>query len=59
MEYSHPVEREGPFATEGITDLFGTNRYFLWYTPEFEELSPLLDDLHELNLLDDQRGSFR
>ncbi|MGN6487282.1 MAG: glycoside hydrolase family 88 protein [Devosia sp.] len=42
-EYPHPVERSGPFATEGITDLFATNRYFLWYTPEFADFSPLLD----------------
>jgi beta-galactosidase len=28
-EYPHPAERSGPFATEGITDLYGTNRYFL------------------------------
>jgi beta-galactosidase len=44
-EYPHPIERSGPFATEGITDLYATNRYFLWYTPEFEEFSPLLDSL--------------
>jgi beta-galactosidase len=45
-EYPHPVERSGPFATEGITDLFGTNRYFLWYTPEFDQFGSLLDTLH-------------
>lgn len=43
-----PEERVGPFATEGITDVFGTNRYFLWYAPEFEEMPQLLDDLHAL-----------
>ena len=43
-----PEERVGPFATEGITDIFATNRYFLWYDPEFEEMSQLLDDLHTL-----------
>src|SRR5690606_1041689 len=43
-----PVKRSGPFATEGITDLFATNRYFLWYHLPFEDFSPLLDQLHEL-----------
>jgi beta-galactosidase len=47
-EFGHPVERSGPYATEGITDVFATNRYFLWYTPEFELMGPLLDGLHAL-----------
>ncbi len=47
-EFPHPVERTGPYATEGITDLFATNRYFLWYHEPIEAFGPLLDDLHEL-----------
>jgi beta-galactosidase len=47
-EFPHPTDRSGPFATEGITDLFATNRYFLWYHEPIEALSPLLDELREL-----------
>ncbi|HEY3519197.1 MAG TPA: glycoside hydrolase family 2 TIM barrel-domain containing protein, partial [Gammaproteobacteria bacterium] len=47
-EFPHSVERSGPYATEGITDLFATNRYFLWYHEPIEAFSPLLDDLHDL-----------
>lgn len=49
-EFPHPVDerRQGLFETEGITDLFATNRYFLWYHEPFEDFSPLLDRLHEL-----------
>jgi beta-galactosidase len=47
-EFPHPEPRSGPFATEGITDIFATNRYFLWYTEPLEEFGPLLDDLNEL-----------
>jgi beta-galactosidase len=47
-EFPHAVRRTGPFVTEGITDLFATNRYYLWYHEPFEELSPLLDQLHAL-----------
>jgi beta-galactosidase len=45
-EFPHPMERTGPFATEGITDLFATNRYFLWYHEPLEAFGPLLDALH-------------
>jgi beta-galactosidase len=44
-EYGHPADRSGPYATEGITDLFATNRYFLWYTPNLGRLDALLDSL--------------
>jgi beta-galactosidase len=44
-EYGHPADRSGPSATEGITDLFATNRYFLWYTPNLSRLDALLDSL--------------
>jgi beta-galactosidase len=47
-EFPHSARRNGPFATEGITDLFATNRYFLWYHEPIEAFSPLLDDLHAL-----------
>jgi beta-galactosidase len=47
-EFPHPVQRSGPFATEGITDTYATNRYFLWYTQEFEAFGPMLDELHTL-----------
>ena len=47
-EFPHPVERSGPFATEGITDLFATNRYFGWYQEPIDDLGPLLDDLYAL-----------
>ena len=36
-----------PFLTGGITDVLGTNRYFLWYDLELSKLEPLLDGLHE------------
>jgi beta-galactosidase len=47
-EFGVPVERTGVSATEGITDLFATNRYILWYTPGLENLELILDGLHEL-----------
>jgi beta-galactosidase len=52
-EFPHPVSerrRIGPFVTEGITDLYATNRYFGWYHEplEIERLGPLLDTLHAL-----------
>jgi beta-galactosidase len=47
-EYGHGIERSGPFATEGITDVFGTNRYFLWYTQDLGQMGPILDGLHEV-----------
>jgi beta-galactosidase len=47
-EYGHPPDREGVAATEGITDLFATNRYFLWYSEPFAEFSHWLDALHRL-----------
>jgi beta-galactosidase len=42
-EFPHPVERSGALATEGITDLYGSNRYYLWYEPAFKQMGPLLD----------------
>jgi hypothetical protein len=50
-EFGHPVDpdvRVGPLATEGITDLFATNRYFMWYTPGIEGFGEILDGLHAL-----------
>ena len=46
-EYGHDVDREGVYATEGITDVFATNRYFAWYSEPFARFSPLLDGLHK------------
>jgi len=47
-ELGHRDDREGFAATEGITDLFATNRYFLWYSEPFRELTAWLDALHGL-----------
>ena len=48
-EFPHPVPRKYDVQkTEGITDLFATNRYFLWYHEPIEAFGPLLDDLHSL-----------
>jgi beta-galactosidase len=47
-ELGHRDDREGFAATEGITDLFATNRYFLWYSEPFQELTAWLDRLHGL-----------
>lgn len=50
-EFGHPLDpavRVGPWATEGITDLFATNRYFLWYTQGIEGFGEILDGLHAL-----------
>jgi beta-galactosidase len=47
-ELGHRDDRQGFAATEGITDLFATNRYFLWYSEPFSELPVWLDRLHRL-----------
>jgi beta-galactosidase len=47
-EYGHPPDRKGVYSTEGITDLFATNRYYRWYSEPFWELTAWLDDLHRL-----------
>lgn len=40
---------EPPFSVTGITDILGTNRYYLWYTPAFDEFPGLLERLHTDN----------
>jgi beta-galactosidase len=45
-EYPHPLGRPEAFETYGITDIYATNRYFLWYSEGIDRLGPLLDDLH-------------
>jgi beta-galactosidase len=45
-EFPEPVPRQGLAATEGITDVFGSNRYFWWYTSEVDQMPGLLDSLH-------------
>jgi beta-galactosidase len=47
-EYPHPLQRPEAFETYHITDLYATNRYFLWYSEGIDRLAPLLDDLHAL-----------
>jgi len=47
-EFPEPVPRQGLQATEGITDVFGSNRYFWWYTSEVDQMPGLLDNLHAL-----------
>jgi beta-galactosidase len=47
-EFPEPVPRKGLQATEGITDVYGSNRYFWWYTQEVHQMPGLLDDLHDL-----------
>jgi beta-galactosidase len=34
------------FTTAGITDVLGTNRYYLWYNLDFDEFGRLLDLIH-------------
>jgi beta-galactosidase len=47
-DYPHDLGRPPQLITAGITDLFATNRYFLWYEEEFDDFSPVLDTLHSL-----------
>jgi beta-galactosidase len=44
--YSGGFAGDLPFTTAGITDVLGTNRYFLWYDLRYENFSPLLDRIH-------------
>jgi beta-galactosidase len=45
-EFGHPVQRSGYADTQEITDVFGTNRYFYWYSSNYQDLGPTLDGLH-------------
>jgi beta-galactosidase len=40
-----PNPKERSFPTAGITDLYATNRYYLWYNQAIGEMPQLLDDL--------------
>lgn len=40
-----PVPEEQAFPTTGITDLYATNRYYLWYNQAIDEMSQVLDEL--------------
>lgn len=51
-EFTQGIERstgifgDVAFTTAGISDVLGTNRYYLWYALEFDEFGPLLDVIH-------------
>src|SRR5690606_5233930 len=46
-EFDENIGRPLPFATAGITDVLGSNRYYWWYDLAVEELEPLLAAIHE------------
>jgi beta-galactosidase len=45
-EFDENIGKPLPFATAGITDILGTNRYYWWYDLAVEEFEPLLAAMH-------------
>ncbi len=46
-DFTEEIEDSDSFIhTGGITDIWATNRYYLWYSSPFSELGPMLDAFH-------------